>query len=899
MEKEIPKVYNPKDVEEKWYQFWLDKGYFHAKIDQSKKPYTIVIPPPNVTGSLHMGHALNNTLQDVVIRKKRMEGEIALWLPGTDHAGIATQNVVEQELEKVGTDRHELGRDKFVERVWEWKEKYGNQIISQLKKLGCSCDWDRERFTMDEGYSQAVRDVFIRLFEEGLIYKGFYIINWCPRCHTALSDIEVEHRDLSGHLWYIKYPVKGEDDSITIATTRPETLLGDTAVAVNPDDKRFKKYIGKTVILPALKREIPVIADEYVDVSFGTGALKITPAHDPYDFEIGKRHQLDEVNILTEDAKINENGGQYQGMDRYLCREKIVEDLKKDGLLEKIEDYHHAVGHCYRCDTIVEPYLSEQWFVKMKPLAEPAIDVVKTKKVRFVPERWEKLYFEWMENIKDWCISRQLWWGHRIPVWYCKKKQNEKCKTQNGIIASKEKPKECPYCKSSELEQDQDVLDTWFSSWLWPFATLGWPEKTDDLAYFYPTSLLSTAFDIIFFWVARMIMAGLHFADDIPFDTVYIHALIRDAEGQKMSKSRGNVIDPVSIIDQYGTDALRFTLTSLATPGRDVYMSEERIQGYRNFANKIWNASRFILMNLDDYSKEEIDEGKLELDLADRWIRSRYNGLVKEVNQDMDDFDFAKAARKIYDFFWGDFCDWYIELSKPRLSGQSKVQSPKSKVTAQHILYTVLEGTLRLMHPIIPFITEDIWQTMSTKDKAKERESSIMISLYPKEDKGKIDRAAEKDMDTIQKLIVAIRSIRSDFNVPPRKEMEVLVSCPDETKRKVVQEQQDYVTLLAQVSSLTIKDGIEKPEQAATAVEEGMEIFIPLAGLLDIGKETKRLEGKLKDAQASLSKTEKKLNNKSFIEKAPTEVVEKEKSKLSALSEETEKLEAQIKQLGS
>lgn len=919
MAQEIPKVYDPKEVEPKWYDFWLKEDYFQAEIDKKRKPFTIVIPPPNITGSLHMGHALNNTLQDIVIRKKRMDGKVALWLPGTDHAGIATQNVVEQELAKEGSSRQDIGREEFVDRVWQWKEKYGSTIITQLKRLGCSCDWSRERFTMDESYSKAVQEVFVRLYEEGLIYRGHYIINWCPRCHTALSDIEVEHRDIEGHLWYIKYLIKGENDSITIATTRPETLLGDTGVAVNPEDKRFKKYIGKTAILPALGREIPIIGDDYVDMSFGTGALKITPAHDPYDFEIGKRHDLAEINIFSEDAKINQNGGKYQGLDRYESRDQLVDDLKQEGLLEKVEGYGHAVGHCYRCDTVIEPYLSEQWFVKMKPLAEPAIQAVKEKKVEFVPQRWEKIYYEWMESIKDWCISRQLWWGHRIPVWYCQDLKNEKCKMQNGIIAKIEEPKECPYCKSSKIVQDKDVLDTWFSSWLWPFAILGWPEGTEDLTYFYPTALLSTAFDIIFFWVARMIMAGLHFAEDVPFEKVYIHALIRDAKGQKMSKSRGNVIDPISIIDQYGTDALRFTLTSLATPGRDIYLSEERIQGYRNFANKIWNASRFILMNLDGYAPSEVDEEKLELTLADRWILSEYSKLSSAINKDMESYQFSKVARNLYDFFWGDFCDWYIELSKPRLysqasevgSGESSGDNKEkeagtdnrlpttglSKLTAQHVLFTILEGTLRLLHPVIPFITEEIWQRLQSETRNEERPASIMISSYPTQDKKLVNREAEKDMEVIQKVTIAIRSIRSDFNVPPDKKMEAILNLSDNKEQEMLKKHSNYITLLAGISALTIGSRMEKPEHAATAVEQGIEIYVPLVGLLDVEKEKSRLNSKLKQANESLTRAEKKLKNQAFIEKAPQEVVAKEKEKLNALLDEKKKIEAQLKQI--
>lgn len=922
----ISKVYDPLQVEDKWYQFWLKEEYFHARIDKKRKPYTIVIPPPNVTGSLHMGHALNNTLQDIIIRRKRMEGYVALWLPGTDHAGIATQNVVEQELAKEGLTRQDLGREKFIERVWQWKEKYGSQIISQLKRLGCSCDWQRERFTMDKGYSQAVRAVFVKLYQEGFIYRGNYIVNWCPRCLTALSDIEVEHRERKGHLYYIRYPFKDGEGYLVIATTRPETLLGDSAVAVYPDDKRYKAYVGKTVILPALGREIPVIADSYVDVKFGTGALKITPAHDPNDFVIGKRHKLAEINIFTPDARVNENGGPYAGLDRFAARKKIVKDLAREGLLEKIEDYTHAIGHCYRCDTVIEPYVSRQWFIKMQPLAKPAIEAVKKREIEFFPKKWEKVYFEWMENIKDWCISRQLWWGHRIPVWYCKETKNAKCKKQNGVIVSKEEPKQCPYCRSKKLVQDKDVLDTWFSSWLWPFATLGWPSKTDDVSYFYPTALLSTAFDIIFFWVARMIMAGLHFAGDVPFSTVYIHALIRDVEGKKMSKSRGNVIDPLEVIEEYGTDALRFTLALLATPGRDIYLSAERIAGSRNFMNKIWNASRFVLANLQGYAPSAAESNSAESSghtLADKWILSRYAKVVDKVNKEVEDYHFNKASKALYDFFWSDFCDWYVELCKPRLYGpESGVARPAdgggsresdesnkekekgtdlSRQTAQHVLCTVLEGTLRLLHPFIPFITEEIWQKLSKEAKAERRKAkekvSIMLADYPKADLSLVNRQAEAQMNLLQALTVAIRSIRADFGIPPAKKVDVYLATSDSKKLKVIKQHASYIAQLAGISSLVVEEKLAKVKSAAAAIEHGVEIFVPLAGLIDIEQELKQLESELEKVGQEIVKVKGKLKNKGFLAKAPAGIVRKEKEKLEMLEDKKKKIEAQIKQV--
>ncbi|RJQ31445.1 MAG: valine--tRNA ligase [Actinobacteria bacterium] len=876
---ELPKVYDPKKVENKWYKYWLDKKYFHAVIDEKSKPFTVVIPPPNVTGTLHVGHALNNTLQDIVVRKKRMEGFVTLWLPGTDHAGIATQNVVEKELAKVGVSRHDIGRKDFTDKVWQWREKYGNIIIDQLKSLGASCDWDRERFTMDEAYSKAVREVFVHLYRNDLIYRGYYIINWCSRCHTALSDIEVEHLELKGNLWYIKYPIKDESSHITVATTRPETMLGDTAVAVNPNDKRYKKLIGKSVILPLMDREIPIIADKAVDPSFGTGAVKVTPAHDPNDFDIGKRHGLEEINIFNDDAKVNENGGKYDGQDRYQAREAVVADLEKLSLLEKTTEHLHAVGHCYRCDTVIEPRLSLQWFVKMQPLAGPAMVAVEKRKIEFVPKKWTKIYFDWMENIKDWCISRQIWWGHQIPVWYC-----QNCEE---MIVDTITPSKCPTCKSSELIQEEDVLDTWFSSALWPFATLGWPEKTVDLRYFYPTSLLSTSFDILYFWVARMIMMGIHFMDNIPFDKVYIHALIRDAHGKKMSKSRGNVIDPMTIIDKFGTDALRFTLASLAVPGRDVFLSQERIEGYRNFANKIWNVGRFILSNVADI-KEKMSYKKADLELADIWILSRCNDLIKEVDKYSNNYDFSKAAKSIYNFIWSELADWYLELSKQRLYEKDK----KAKKTVQAVLLEVFDRTLKMLHPYMPFITEEIWQMLPGTSE------SIVVADYPKCDDKKINKESEKEMQLIMDVVVAVRSIRSELKIAPARRIKVILSSGYSNYLNILRRHKDYLISLAKIDELLIEKNAKRPDYSAIAVEHGIDVFIPLEGLVDAVEELKRIKKELVSVELELEGIRKKLKNKEFVSKAPQHIVSKEKDKEGSLLAKLEKLEEQQRIFG-
>ncbi|HHY61018.1 MAG TPA: valine--tRNA ligase, partial [Clostridia bacterium] len=726
---ELAKTYSPKEVEAKWYRYWEENGYFHQDVDPDREAFSIVMPPPNVTGSLHMGHALDNTLQDILTRWRRMQGYNTLWLPGTDHAGIATQVRVEEEIAKEGLSKYDLGREKFLERVWDWKHTYGNRITQQLRTLGASCDWQRERFTLDEGCSRAVREVFKRLYDKGLIYRGDYIINWCPKCQTTISDIEVEHHETQGHLWHIKYPLAGEDGYVVVATTRPETMLGDTAVAVHPEDERYRHFIGKTVILPLVNREIPVIADEYVDPEFGTGVVKITPSHDPNDFEVALRHNLPGLTVMDKQGRMNENAGPYQGLDRYECRKKIVADLEAQGFLLKVEEHQHAVGQCYRCDTVIEPMVSKQWFVKMKPLAEPAMRAVEEGRIRFVPERFTKIYLGWLENIRDWCISRQLWWGHRIPVWYCRDCEAEICALQE--------PEVCPKCGSKHLEQDPDVLDTWFSSALWPFSTMGWPEQTEDLKKFYPTSVLVTGRDIIFFWVARMIFMGLEFMQDVPFREVFIHGLVLDAQGRKMSKSLGNGIDPMEVIEQYGADTLRFMLITGNTPGNDLRFQYERLEGARNFCNKIWNASRFALMHLGDM---EPGAPKERLELADRWILSRLNHTVRQVTNYLERYELGEAARELYDFIWSEFCDWYIELVKPRLYGKV---TPESRATAQQVLWYTLSEILRLLHPFMPFISEEIWQHLP------HREGSLMLEKWPEYREELQDSAAEKQMSLI------------------------------------------------------------------------------------------------------------------------------------------------------
>jgi valyl-tRNA synthetase len=869
----LSKAYEPSPVEEKWYAFWLEGGFFRADTHSTKAPYSIVIPPPNITGSLHMGHALNNTLQDILIRFKRMQGFNTLWMPGTDHAGIATQNVVERKLAEEGVDRHRLGREKFVERVWQWKERYGGVITKQLQRLGASCDWSRERFTMDQGLSQAVREVFVRLYHEGLIYKGSYIINWCPRCRTALSDLEVDHEEESAKLYHLAYPFKNREGAITVVTTRPETMLGDTAVAVNPKDERYLRVIGEKVVLPVLHREIPIIADDYVDMEFGSGALKITPAHDLNDFEIGMAHGLEAVKVIGEDGRMGAEAGPYQGMDRFECRKRIVEDFKRDGTLLNVEDYRHNVGHCYRCKTIVEPALSKQWFVRTKPLAEVAIRAVRDGRTKIVPPVWEKTYFEWMNSIRDWCISRQIWWGHRIPAWYC-----EKC---DEIIVSREEPTSCGRCGGTEFRQETDVLDTWFSSALWPFSTLGWPKETEEVRVFYPTSVLVTGFDILFFWVARMMMMGLKFLGDVPFRDVYIHALVRDIQGRKMSKSRGNVIDPLVVMEEYGTDAFRFTLAAFAAQGRDICLSEERIEGYRHFANKVWNASRFSLTNLAD-SRGMVHEVDLhEMSLANRWILSRFNETVREVTEALEEYRFNEGAQAVYHFIWHEFCDWFLELIKPVLYGKDK---PQERAVTQSVLIKVLDGALRLLHPFMPFITEEIWQQLPHDGK------SIMIADFPRYDQGLRDEEALADMDLLMRTIGGIRNIRGEMDIAPNKRIDALLLAEKDGVRDRLKHYQAYITHLARVGSLSFISSGEKPRDAATAVLGDVEVFVPMAKGMDVGGEARRLEKEIKKVARELELADRKLSNDEFVSKAPAEVVEKVKARKEALLNRDKKL---------
>jgi len=866
--KNIAKTYDPKQVEDRIYNEWMEKGYFRAEVEPEKEPFTIVIPPPNVTGQLHMGHALDETLQDILIRWERMQGYSTLWLPGTDHAGIATQIKVEEVLRtEEGLTRYDLGREKFLERVWEWKHTYGNRIINQLKKLGSSCDWSRERFTMDEGCSKAVREVFVNLYNKGLIYQGNRIINWCPSCITALSDAEVEYEEKAGHFWYIKYYVKGSEEFITIATTRPETMLGDTAVAVHPEDERYKHLIDKTLILPLVNREIPVIADEYVDKEFGTGAVKITPAHDPNDFEVGLRHNLEQIKVMNDDGTINHFGGKYEGLDRYEARKAIVEDLKSAGFLLKIEDHVHNVGQCYRCGTTVEPIISKQWFVKMKPLAEAAIEVVKNGTIKFVPERFSKIYLNWMENVHDWCISRQLWWGHRIPAYYC-----QDC---GETIVSKEDITECTKC-GGKVIQDEHVLDTWFSSALWPFSTLGWPEKTEDLEYFYPTSVLVTGYDIIFFWVARMIFSGMEHMKKEPFKYVFIHGIVRDAQGRKMSKSLGNGIDPLEVIDKYGADALRFTLATGNSPGNDMRFYWERVEASRNFANKIWNASRFVLMNLD-ISENKLPE-KERLQLEDKWIVSRYNKLVKEVTENLEKFELGIAVQKLYDFIWDEFCDWYIELVKPRLYDKES----DSRLEAQYVLTYVLSNTLKLLHPFMPFITEEIWQHLPHEGQ------SIMISKWPEYDENYRFDEEEKQMLMIMDAIKNIRNIRAEMNVAPSKKAKLYIVT---SYHNIFEQGKTFFEKLAGASEVVVMDQEEGiPENAVSVVTEGAKMFMPLDDLVDRQKEIERLEKERQNLEKELERVNSKLNNEGFISKAPAHVVEAEKEKREKYSALLEKV---------
>ena len=868
MPKQLDKVYDPKQVEDKTYRFWQDGGYFHAEPNPDKKPYTIVIPPPNITGRLHMGHALDETLQDILIRWRRMQGYEALWLPGTDHASIATEAKIVEAMRQEGVTKEQLGREGFLERAWAWKREYGGHILDQLKKLGSSCDWQRERFTLDEGCSRAVREVFVRFFEQGLIYRGERIVNWCPHCLSTISDIEVEYEEKDGFFWHINYPIVGTDDVLEIATTRPETLLGDTAVAVHPDDERYKHLIGKMVLLPIVNKQIPIVADEYVEMDFGTGVVKITPAHDPNDFEVGLRHGLPIVNVMNDDATINGNGGKYQGLTREECRRQIVKDLEDGGFLKAVEPYKHNVGSCYRCGSVIEPRVSKQWFVKMEPLAKPAVEAVRSGRTRFIPERFDKIYFNWMENIKDWCISRQLWWGHRIPAWYC---------TGCGeMIVSRETPQTCPKCGSHRLEQDPDTLDTWFSSALWPFSTLGWPDDTPELRYFYPTDTLVTGYDIIFFWVARMIFSGLAHMDEAPFKTVLIHGLVRDAQGRKMSKSLGNGIDPLEIIDRYGADALRFTLATGNSPGNDMRFSDEKVNASRNFANKIWNASRFILMNLSD----DVEPGLPEtLNIEDKWVLSKYRTLVREVTDNLEKFELGLAVQKLYDFIWDILCDWYIELCKSRLQAGGETSE-----AAQRVLVYVMTGTLKLLHPFMPFITEEIWQALPHDGE------SIMVATWPQADAALDFSADESDFEMIMQVIRAIRARRGEMNVPPSKKTRLFIM----TAHKAVFEQgRPFFARLAFASDVELGDSFDA-DGSVQVVTDAARVFIPMDELVDREKELARLGREKAACEKDIAALSSKLDNPGFVAKAPAQVVDGERAKLAKARERLAKIEESI-----
>lgn len=873
MSKELAKQYNPAEVEDRTYKFWCDNKYFHAEVDPSKKPYTIVIPPPNITGQLHMGHALDNTLQDILIRWRRMQGYEALWLPGTDHASIATEAKIVEAMRKEGVTKEDIGRDEFLKRAWAWKDQYGSRIIEQLKKMGSSCDWDRERFTMDEGCSKAVKEVFVNLYNKGLIYQGKRMVNWCPHCKTTISDAEVEYEDQAGHFWHLRYPFKDGSGYVELATTRPETMLGDTAVAVNPNDDRYKDIIGKTLILPIVHREIPVVADDYVDIEFGTGVVKITPAHDPNDYEVGLRHDLEIIDVMTDDGHIAEGWGKYSGMDRYECRKEIVKDLEAEGALIEVEDYNHNVGTCYRCHSTIEPRLSKQWFVKMEPLAKPAIDAVKEGKVKFVPERFNKIYYHWMENIKDWCISRQLWWGHRIPAYYC-----ADC---GEVTVSKENVIKCPKCGSAHVEQDPDTLDTWFSSALWPFSTLGWPDKTPELEYFYPTNTLVTGYDIIFFWVARMIFSALEHTGQVPFDTVLIHGLVRDAQGRKMSKSLGNGIDPLEIIDEYGADALRFTLATGNSPGNDMRFSDDKVKASRNFANKLWNAARFVLMYLGEgYQYPGLPE---KLALEDKWIISKVDTLAKDVTANLEKFELGVAIQKLYDFIWDVFCDWYIEISKIRL------QSGEDADTAKAVLVYVLTDILKLLHPFMPFITEEIYQAIPHDTE------SVMISKWPEYDENLNFASEEQQVEKIMQAVRAIRNRRAEMNIPPSRKAAVFVETDDADAFRYGAE---FIKRLAYASEVTVSGAFEDLGNIVTVITDSAKIFIPMGELVDFEAERKRLQKELAAAQDKLDFINKKLSNPGFVNKAPEKVVNQNREDAAKLEEKIAGIQDSLDSLG-
>ncbi|MBR9986656.1 MAG: valine--tRNA ligase, partial [Desulfosarcina sp.] len=861
----LDKSYSPATVEKRWYEYWEQENLFAADENTTKRTYSIVIPPPNVTGVLHMGHALNNTMQDILCRYRRLKGDSVLWMPGTDHAGIATQNVVEKKLAAEGTDRHQLGRENFIEAVWGWRREYGNAIINQLKRLGASCDWERERFTMDEGLSRAVRKVFVQLYDEGLIYQGNYIINWCCRCHTALSDLEVEHEDLDGHFYYIRYPYADGSGSVVVATTRPETMLGDTAVAVHPEDERYADLTAEAVILPLMNREIPIVRDAYVDLSTGTGALKVTPAHDPNDFDIGARHDLPSVKVIADDGSMTDAAGRFKGMDRFACREAVVAALTAEGLLERVEPHRHSVGHCYRCKTVVEPNLSRQWFVKVKPLAEKAIQAVETGKTRIIPASWTKTYYEWMVNIRDWCISRQIWWGHQIPAWTC-----QSCRR---MIVAMDAPDVCPDCGSTDLVQETDVLDTWFSSALWPFSTMGWPEQTQLLKAYYPTSVLVTGFDILFFWVARMMMMGIHFMKEIPFHDVYVHALVRDEEGKKMSKSKGNVIDPLNVIDEYGTDAFRFTLAAFAAQGRDVKMSEKRVEGYRHFINKLWNAARFSLMHLEK-GYDVIDEKNISL--QDRWILSRLNRVARQTEEALDAYKFNEAAGAVYQFVWHELCDWYLEAIKPALYDKA---GDEEKAATLSVLWHVFKEALILLHPFAPFVTEEIWHSLPGTS------GSIMQAVWPDHIQPGDDPAAEAQMETVVAVITGIRNVRGEMNISPSTALSVAVHPEDSETGAVVENNRDLIANLARLTAISVEAVMKRPKMAATVLVNGATVYVLLKGIIDFAQEQTRLEKEIGKLSKELSGMNKKLGNEDFLKKAPADVVDGVREKHAALLE--------------
>lgn len=881
----LASVYDPGQVEDRWYRYWEQGRFFTARVTPDRPAFAVVIPPPNVTGKLHLGHALNTTVQDVLVRWKRMRGYSSLWMPGTDHAGIATQHVVEKLLAEEGLSRYDLGRESFLDKVWEWKDTYERNIINQLKKMGASCDWDRTRFTMDAGCSRAVREVFVTLYERGLIYQDDYIINWCPDCHTALSDIEVEHQETAGRLYHVRYPLKDGGGQVVVATTRPETILGDTAVAVHPDDGRYTDLLGKTIILPVIGREIPVIADSFVDPEFGTGAVKVTPAHDPADFEAGNRHGLERIQVIDDDGRMTALAGKYHGLDRYECRRRLLADLEQGGYLVKVEDHAHAVGHCYRCDTVVEPLVSRQWFVRMQPLARPAEDVVREGRVRFVPARFEKIYLNWLGEVRDWCISRQIWWGHRIPAWYCRQ-----C---GETVVTRVDPTACPRCGSDQLEQDPDVLDTWFSSALWPFSTMGWPDATPELGYFFPTDVLVTAYDIIFFWVARMVFSSLEFMGDIPFRDVLITGLIRDAQGRKMSKSLGNGIDPLEVIERYGADTLRFTLVTGNAPGNDMRFSWEKVEGSRNFCNKLWNAARFALLHMDDFDPAA---GEPCLELADRWILSRVRRVAGEVDRHLERYDLGEAARELHQFIWGELCDWYIELVKPRLYGEGK----EARYAVQHTLWRAFDTALRLLHPFMPFITEEIWQHLPHDG------DSLMVMPWParravaglEDTEPAADPRAEEQMEVIIEVTRSIRSLRAEVGVDAGKRGWVLLEAGSQLAREALETGRAYILELGRVEELhLIAAGADVPRRALTNVVKGVKITMPLEGLVDLDRERERLQKELAGARAELERSQRKLANHGFVSQAPPQVVDRERERNGELAIAVKKLEERLAQL--